>query len=507
MANLEVDAVGKLEPSQGAVRVEGAAQLGESPTLEPKQHAFGFHRPRKPQGTGQLLQLKEPAGPLGLADAGGDSVQNREGRQQFRYASGWGTFRDSMRAPVHSWFTYPAGFSYQAVAHGIRLHRVAAGMTIYDPFMGTGTTNVEAKSQGINSLGVEAHPFVYNVARAKMAWNLDVAEAQRALAEVVAAARNCQGSQRSAEMPALVLKCFEPQVLSDLLRLRDMLEAQTSGEVRLFLRTALTSVLRRVSSVQTGWPYIAPNKPRKNVAGLCAFSAFAERVNSMLADVVSVRSHAHPAWADTAHGLHLADARDTAEFIGAQSVDFIFTSPPYLNNYDYADRTRMEMYFFGEASNWRDITEGVRNRLMTAATTQVSRRDPWELSAELRDDCGAVHRFLADAIARLAELRLSRGGKKDYDIVTCGYFNDIHRVLRDCYRALRPRSCAVFVLGDSAPYGVHIPTDKLVGEIAQGVGFKDYQLEVLRKRGDKWKRNPQRHSRALRESVVTLRKG
>ena len=26
-------------------------------------------------------------------------------------ASEWGTFKDSLRAPVHRWFTYPAGFA------------------------------------------------------------------------------------------------------------------------------------------------------------------------------------------------------------------------------------------------------------------------------------------------------------------------------------------------------------------------------------------------------------
>ena len=31
----------------------------------------------------------------------------------------WGTFKDSLRAPVHNWFTYPAGFSYKAVERSL----------------------------------------------------------------------------------------------------------------------------------------------------------------------------------------------------------------------------------------------------------------------------------------------------------------------------------------------------------------------------------------------------
>src|SRR5579885_730646 len=55
-----------------------------------------------------------------------------------------GTFQDSLRAPVHRWFTYPAGFSFKAVEEALRLYRIVPGMTVYDPFTGTGTTNIVA---------------------------------------------------------------------------------------------------------------------------------------------------------------------------------------------------------------------------------------------------------------------------------------------------------------------------------------------------------------------------
>lgn len=427
-----------------------------------------------------------------------------------RYASGWGTFRDSMRAPVHGWFAYPAGFSYKAVECGMDLHGIRPGMTVYDPFMGTGTTNLVAKLRGVNSFGAEAHPFVFEIAQAKLEWGVDsrkvIGAVDAALAFAEDARKNKPRRPINGEIPPLVAKCYEPDVLSDLLYLRDSALDSNSGRTRRFLRAALASVLRRVSSVQTGWPYIAPAKPRKITRPVCALAAFSSRVREMLGDIQTAKFAAAPEWKNAAHDIRNADARDTAKFIDSGLVDFIFTSPPYLNNYDYADRTRLEMYFFGDATGWRDMTVKVRNRLMISATTQVSGgRDGGELSDGLRRDCPRVHEFLSDAIARLATERLSRGGRKDYHRMVRGYFNGMHRVLRDARRVLRPGAPAVFVLGDSAPYGVHIPTDELVGEIGQGVGFTGWRTEVLRKRGDKWKNNPQRHGAALRESVVTLR--
>ena len=64
----------------------------------------------------------------------------------------WGTFKDSLRAPVHRWFTYPAGFSFKAVEHSFKRFDIEQGMMIYDPFMGSGTTNLVAKYCLVSSL-------------------------------------------------------------------------------------------------------------------------------------------------------------------------------------------------------------------------------------------------------------------------------------------------------------------------------------------------------------------
>lgn len=415
--------------------------------------------------------------------------------------SEWGTFKDSLRAPVHRWFTYPAGFSYKAVDHSLKKHRICRGMQVYDPFAGTGTTNLAAKCSGIDSCGVEAHPLVFQIACTKLDWEVDESE----IASEAERISGAIGSRKHTDidvMPELVRKCYDENTLNELIEIRDLVGAVQSGQVRRFLQLALINTLRQVSSVETGWPYIAPKKPLNKVPEQSAATAFETQAARMISDVLQIRRYSE-SWRATRSDIYHADARKTA--IPDNSVVHVFTSPPYLNNYDYADRTRLEMYFMGLAKSWADITTDVRDKLMTSATTQV-RGSGYDVSEDLQKDCPEVSAFLQASVEKLGELRLKKSGKKSYDRVVGGYFNDMYLVLKDVFRVMKPGRTATFILGDSAPYGVHIPTDELIGKIALGVGFNHYDITVLRERGGKWRNNPQRHSVALREAIVTIKK-
>lgn len=425
--------------------------------------------------------------------------------------SQWGTFRDSLRAPVHSWFTYPAGFSFKAVEHSLLQQELIPGSSlIYDPFMGSGTTNLVAKGLGMNSIGVEAHPFVFEITKSKMHWELDFQQVKIFKELVPEITKRLPSQEKMAKsneecFPELVTKCFLPEALYSLMIIRDEIETSErfSLETKRFLRTALICTLRDVSIAATGWPYIAPNKIKITSMSKNAVETFLKRVSKMENDLKVIAAEAQSISED--HRLILGSS--TATDIESETVDHIFTSPPYLNNFDYADRTRLEMYFMGAAKSWGDISTNIRTKLMTSATTQINRNDSrYVLNPEIGETSPEVYEFLLESQASLENLRLQKGGKKSYDLLVTGYFNDIYQIIRDNFRVLKPGTEALYILGDSAPYGVHIPTDEIIGKIGIGLGFEEFDIEVLRIRGGKWANNPQRHTIPLRETIVRLRK-
>lgn len=88
--------------------------------------------------------------------------------------SGWDSVRPSLMcpiktAPIHRWFQYKEGFSYQLVEMFLReFDADPARHRVFDPFVGCGTTVLVAKQMGFNAWGIDILPVTVFVARVKL---------------------------------------------------------------------------------------------------------------------------------------------------------------------------------------------------------------------------------------------------------------------------------------------------------------------------------------------------
>jgi DNA modification methylase len=206
--------------------------------------------------------------------------------------------------------------------------------------------------------------------------------------------------------------------------------------------------------------------------------------------------------------IHKADTRKM-DFMDDESVDFAFTSPPYLNNYDYADRTRLELYFLGWASSWKEISEKIRKKLIVSCSHQAKEMGLDEGLVPIKEMDEKLKKKLISISENLKKIKHTRGGKKDYDIMTIGYFNDMFRSMEEIYRVLNDGAYFCMILGDSAPYGIYIPTDIYLSKIGKSIGFRESKIYELRKRGGKWQYLVDkgiRHNVKLRESMIIFQK-
>lgn len=431
-------------------------------------------------------------------------------------SSAWdfrGTFVGNLKAPIHRWFRYSCGFSYALVEESFDRFGVKQGDLVLDPFTGCGTVNVCAKRLGIHSIGIEAHPFVAWVARVKTFWDYDLSAIKNDIDDIATKAKDATQNAKPQDFsnkPKLLKKLYSDEILSQLYAIKSLIDRETEGQFKDFCTLALLNTLRKVSSSRSSFPYVIPRKKRVSPPP-AVHRAYSDRLNLMYNDLAFVlkglkESRRPPGQVDINNDKESGDARDLS-FID-RKVDFAFTSPPYLNNVDYADSTRLELYFLGQAESWRELTQKIRSKLIISASHQAKELNvPQDIlpRKEIVDD---VRDELIRISTRLRELKDRKGGKKDYDIMCIAYFNDMESTFEQVHAVLKPNSHYLMVLGDSAPYGVHIPTDVFLAKIAKGVGFRTAGIEVLRMRGDKWKSltKKRRHNVPLRESLIVLKK-
>ena len=400
-----------------------------------------------------------------------------------------GAFVDNMVLPVHRWFRYSAGFSADWVRWLIRERRGdSPSLVVLDPFCGVGTTLLACDAENLQSWGFEMHPFIYRIAKAKLRGIHVDLSTLRSVFRSYADSIHHTSAINLEEIPPLLTKCYTPEVLSLLYTMRDLFllkfDKKTPESELLWL--ALTAILRSCSSVGTAqWQYVLPNKSKSSVQ--TPLVAFQSKASEMLQDVEYARRNG---WCSGSHVL-MTDARAPVGFTQAQ-VDAVVTSPPYPNNFDYADSTRLEMTFWGEITGWGDLQHVVRRHLIRSCS-QHAAAEKLVLDDLLSESIvDSIRKELSTACRTLEEVRETKGGRKNYHTMVAAYFRDLGFVFRSLRTVCCPGSFACFVIGDSAPYGVYLSVDTWLGELALAAGFKSYSFEKIRDRNIKWKNRKHR---------------
>ncbi|HZT29454.1 MAG TPA: DNA methyltransferase [Bryobacteraceae bacterium] len=397
------------------------------------------------------------------------------------------TFTDNVSLPIHRWFRYSAGFS-AVWAHALIEREKANGRrTVLDPFSGSGTTVLEAEQCGMEAIGVEAHPFVARVGRVKLLWRSDVEAFKRFGHRILDHAMHRKPEARATPPPPLLAKCFPADVLAKLYSLRTAWQEQNDESSASELSwLALMSILRECSPVGTAqWQYVLPNKSKAKVVD--PYEAFGSKVLIFAGDMQARQ------W--MSHGPQARLIQEDARFCTSVPdgwADLVVTSPPYANNYDYADATRLEMTFLGDINGWGDLQTSVRDHLVRSCTQHVgpiSRQTDEILLDPLLEPIRAE---IKDVCAKLAVERESHGGKKQYHTMVACYFSDLAKVWVALRRATAANCLVCFVIGDSAPYGIYVPVDRWLGDLAVAAGFRSYNFEKTRDRNIKWKNRKHR---------------
>ncbi|MBD3880245.1 DNA methylase [Phormidium tenue FACHB-886] len=383
----------------------------------------------------------------------------------------------SSRHPIHRWANFIAGYSPDFVSTCIQAARLSTGDIVLDPFGGLGTTPVQSLLDGFSGIACEANPFFADLATAKCQAALgliDPDEVFSTLHQLTAYSGDLADVYSTDALK--YLRKLIPEAELRMLVAAKLREPEIAPNNGLFYRLVVSTILELTSNSQTDGIYKAPTTHKKSNS----FPAALLKIQAQIMEDFYLMSRKQD--------LSFELIKGSASLLSAKPASIAslcITSPPYLNNFDYAEMSRMELYFWGYAASWGEITHTVRSILVPNTTTisaEIKRNHELyanQLSAKLIE-------ALKPLVDELKIRRTQKAGKKEYYSLIFPYFASMREIFCECFRLLKPNAGIHVIVGDAYLYGVHIPTGQLILTLLQEIGFEKVESKLLRTRGSRW---------------------
>lgn len=389
------------------------------------------------------------------------------------------TFRESHHQGVHGWYPYVEGFSATYVRDTL-LRSGLPPRTVYDPFAGAGTTLLAASFLGISSFYSEINPFMCFVTETKVkaaAWaRNNLKTFHRITTEYLQYMTPERLDKLSEDVDLDAFETafpgrdfFEERHLRHLLASCNLAYSLAEGITQVQSLLLLACAANAVhSSNMTRRADLRRRRPDEYKTRIVDVSTFiSQTLRRMLEDIECLPVQ----MADTIKVS--ADCRQIpSEF--ANSFDMAIASPPYLNGTNYFRNTKIELFLLGFLTSEKELS-GFCKQAVAAGINNVSRLHS---TYKLFDSVEAV----ATQLDKCAK-------DKRIPVLVRQYFSDMQEVLLAVYRGLVPGGRFFLDIGDSKFYGVHVPTDRLLAQIAQSVGFVVEHEHILARRYSRDKSN------------------
>ncbi len=335
------------------------------------------------------------------------------------------------------------------------------GLTVLDPFCGSGTVLLEAALRGHSAIGIDVNPLARLISRVKTT-RLDVASLSHRADQMLSRARASRGNQRVDALPAY---WFLPGARRALVAAYREVQRVAYKSHRDFLRVCLSATVRRSSLAD---PSVAPPvrlsgaRERRgssryardlrralSVSSHTVHDLFRRNVESNIARMSELRRCKDYG---TARVLESAEAAETG--LPTQSVDLIITSPPYCGAQKYVRSVRLEMLLlgFGHA----EIAETDRRTLGTerVSVTNVNER----LDTPLTE--------ANTLIRKIAQRNTTRA------LMTAEYIRYLSRFARECFRVLKSGGEAFVTFGTGHVSGIPVAWDGFFRTAAEKAGLR-----------------------------------
>ncbi len=355
------------------------------------------------------------------------------------------------RAMTHGLHKYPAKF-FPELPRWLIQRYSDEGDLVLDPFMGSGTTNLESSMLGRLSVGVDVDPFSRFISKVKVT-PLPEKRLMDAYNYIRPIVQDYHESKVINGIPNFPYRdnWFKPEILKEMAFIKaTILNMDTTQPTRNFFLVCFSSIIRAVSQADNNCTRtVVRKKLDKQVKPGYAIALFIKRIDTHVPKMLEfskLQVHGKVKIPSNANACKITGYRDN-------QFDLALTSPPYLNAVDYPRTHQLEMYWLGFASG--SLQSLKRTHIGTEAV--YSR----EYSNLHLTGCDSADKIITEIYAI----------DKRRAFIATKYINDMIANLTEIYRVLKPGNPYVLVIGNNQVRGLRFETWRYLAEYAPQIGY------------------------------------
>ena len=411
------------------------------------------------------------------------------------------SFQANKIQPIYRWFKYKEGYSSNLVNHFLNEHNAHAGKVL-DPFAGAGTTLFVGQEQGYESFGIELLPvgiFAMQVREAVQHVNVD--DFKKTAESVWSVLDNMHEYSIEYEHIPITLGAFPPDTEVLLNKYLNFTKTVKDKNTALLLRLAVFSVLEEISFTRKDgqflrWDHRSNRREGKNTFDkgkiLLFKDAVQNKLGQMMADLSSPTFSTElfpvdkPTVTQQPTTVYQGSCLEIIPTLPTEEYDFIMTSPPYCNRYDYTRTYALELVFLG-CNN--DDVRRLRQEMLSCTVeskekvqqlesyyTSIGKLEHFHKVLNVYRSCESMTEINSILDELNATKKLNNPGIAR---MVKNYFLEMCFVIFECSRVLKPNGHFI-VVNDNVRYGgEEIPVDLILSEFAEGFGLSVNKIFVL----------------------------
>ncbi len=413
------------------------------------------------------------------------------------------SFQANKDEPIYRWFKYKEGFSSALVKYFLSEYSPKPGKVL-DPFAGAGTTLFAGQEIGWESHGIELLPVGSFVMETREALNnIDTVKLKATIKTLWADITKLEKYDSHIAHISITKDAFPEETEISLNKYLTHCSKLKDKRIQTLLKFAAFSVLEEISYTRKDGQYLRWDyRSKRNLSGKPfdkgKILSFEEAVKTKLQNIVqdlSPTQNTSLFEQFETNGIEKLPVNilsgsclEELPKIKSNSFDFVVTSPPYCNRYDYTRTYALELVFLGNNN------DQVRNLRQSMLSCTVENKEKIDYLKQFYTSIGQKNSFekvlnaynnstaMTEVNSILAELnKLEKLNNSNIARMVKNYFFEMCFVIFEMARVTKSGGYCVMV-NDNVRYGgEEIPVDLILSEFADNFGYNINKIFVLPK--------------------------